>query len=132
MPIIKKEAAVAPRFPTLLAPVDRSPSFTGSPGAPFETIFSGDAMTEREVLEIGRAGLIVALKLSLPVLLFGLVAGVMVSIFQAVTQIQEFTLTFVPKLLAVILALAIFGPWMISTMTHFIQHTYSHMPPVLH
>ena len=74
--------------------------------------------------------LIVALKLSLPVLLFGLIAGVMVSIFQTVTQIQEFTLTFVPKLLAVVTALAIFGPWMLSTMVHFIQYTYNHMPPV--
>ena len=54
-------------------------------------------MSERDVLEIGRYALIVALKLSMPVLLFGLVAGVLVSLFQAVTQIQEFTLTFVPK-----------------------------------
>ncbi len=75
--------------------------------------------------------LIVALKLALPVLLFGLVAGVMVSIFQTVTQIQEFTLTFVPKLLAVVTALAIFGPWMMSTMVHFLQYTYNHMPPVM-
>ncbi|HZO91198.1 MAG TPA: flagellar biosynthesis protein FliQ [Chthonomonadaceae bacterium] len=88
-------------------------------------------MTQPEVLQIGRNALIVALQLSLPVLLFGLVAGVLVSIFQAVTQIQEFTLTFVPKLLAVVLALAIFGPWMLSTMVHFLTYTYSHMPPVI-
>ncbi len=88
-------------------------------------------MTEKEVLEIARNTLMVTLELSLPVLLFGLVTGVMVSIFQAVTQIQEFTLTFVPKLLAVILALAIFGPWMLSTMLHFVNYTYSHMPPVI-
>lgn len=88
-------------------------------------------MTERDVLEVGRNALITALELSLPVLLFGLVAGVLVSIFQSVTQIQEFTLTFVPKLLAVVLALAIFGPWMLSTMLHFITYTYGHMPPVL-
>ncbi|HZP80325.1 MAG TPA: flagellar biosynthesis protein FliQ [Chthonomonadaceae bacterium] len=88
-------------------------------------------MTEKDVLEVGRNALIVALKLSLPVLMFGLVAGVLVSIFQAVTQIQEFTLTFVPKLLAVILALALFGPWMLSTMIHFMTYTYSHMPPVV-
>lgn len=88
-------------------------------------------MTEKDVLEVGRNALIVALKLSLPVLMFGLVAGVLVSIFQAVTQIQEFTLTFVPKLLAVILALALFGPWMLSTMIHFMTYTYNHMPPVV-
>ncbi len=88
-------------------------------------------MTDLDVLEAGRHVLIVALQLSLPVLLFGLVAGVCVSIFQAVTQIQEFTLTFVPKLLAVVSALALFGPWMLATMVHFMQDTYSHMPPVI-
>jgi flagellar biosynthesis protein FliQ len=87
-------------------------------------------MTERDVLEIGRHALMVALKLSLPVLLFGLVVGVLVSIVQAVTQIQEFTLTFVPKLLAVILALALFGPWMLATMTQFFIYTYNHMGPI--
>ena len=88
-------------------------------------------MTQRDVLDAGRHTLMIALQLSLPVLLFALVAGVMVSIFQAVTQIQEFTLTFVPKLLAVILALALFGSWMISTMVHFFTDVYNHMPPVV-
>jgi flagellar biosynthesis protein FliQ len=87
-------------------------------------------MTERDVLEIGRYALIVALKLSMPVLMFGLVAGVLVSLFQAVTQIQEFTLTFVPKLIAVIVALALFGPWMLTTMTQFFTYTYTHMGPI--
>ena len=54
-------------------------------------------MTQKDVLDIGRQTLIIALQLSLPVLLAGLVAGVLVSIFQAVTQIQEFTLTLVPQ-----------------------------------
>ncbi len=88
-------------------------------------------MTDHAVLDAGREVLIVCLKLSLPVLLFGLVAGVLVSIFQAVTSIQEFTLTFVPKLLAVVAALALFGPWMLATMVQFMQHTYNHMPPVM-
>ena len=88
-------------------------------------------MTQRDVLDAGRHTLIIALQLSLPVLLFALVAGVLVSIFQAVTQIQEFTLTFVPKLLAVILAIALFGSWMISTMVHFFTDVYNHMPPVV-
>jgi flagellar biosynthetic protein FliQ len=89
-------------------------------------------MTQRDVLDAGRHTLTVALQLSLPVLLFALVAGVLVSIFQAVTQIQEFTLTFVPKLLAVMLALGLFGSWMISTMVRFFTDVYNHMPPVLH
>ena len=87
-------------------------------------------MTEKDVLEIGRHGLVIALQLSLPILLCGLITGVLVSIFQAVTQIQEFTLTFVPKLLAVVTALAIFGPWMLSTMIHFMTYTYNHMSPL--
>ncbi len=92
--------------------------------------FGGAFLTDRAVLDAGREMLIIALKLSLPVLMFGLVAGVLVSLFQAVTQIQEFTLTFVPKLLAVILALAIFGPWMLNSLVGFFKMTFTHMPPV--
>lgn len=87
-------------------------------------------MSEREVLEVARAALLVTLKLSLPVLLCGLIAGVTVSLFQTVTQIQEYTLAFVPKLLAVVLALALFGPWMMATMTQFMTSVFQHMPPV--
>jgi flagellar biosynthetic protein FliQ len=87
-------------------------------------------MTDKDALDIGREALLVALKLSLPVLLSGLITGVLVSLFQAVTQIQEFTLTFVPKLLAVIASLAVFGPWMLATMVHFFTETYNHMPPL--
>lgn len=87
-------------------------------------------MTENDVLQIGRSALTVALELALPVLLFGLVTGVMVSIFQAVTQIQEFTLTFVPKLLAIVTALALFGPWMMVTLVHFITYCFNHGAPV--
>ena len=89
-------------------------------------------MSQSEVLEISRHCLLVALQLALPILLFGLVAGVLVSIFQAVTQIQEFTLTFVPKMLAVVLALIIFGPWMLSTLVNFIVQTFNRMPPITH
>jgi len=87
-------------------------------------------MTEREVLEIGRQCMVVTLQLALPVLLFGLVAGILVSIFQAVTQIQEFTLTFIPKMLAVLFALVLFGPWMLSTMVNFLVNIFHRMPPI--
>jgi flagellar biosynthesis protein FliQ len=87
-------------------------------------------MTEQDVLNVSRQCLMVTLQLAMPILLFGLVAGVLVSIFQAVTSIQEFTLTFVPKLLAVILALIIFGPWMLSTMVNFTVNLFNKMPPV--
>lgn len=89
-------------------------------------------MSQSEILTISREVILVTLELSLPILLFGLVAGVLVSIFQAVTSIQEFTLTFVPKLLAVVLALMIFGSWMLTTLVNFMVTTYQHMPPITH
>lgn len=87
-------------------------------------------MTEGEVINIAHECIIVALKLSLPILLLGLVAGVAISLFQAVTQIQEFTLTFVPKLLAVVLGLVVFGSWMLSTIVQFTIRVFTYMPPV--
>ncbi len=89
-------------------------------------------MSQSDVLTVSREVILVTLELSLPILLFGLVAGVLVSIFQAVTSIQEFTLTFVPKLLAVVLALMIFGSWMLTTLVNFMVTTYQHMPPITH
>lgn len=74
--------------------------------------------------------MIVALSVSMPVLLFGLIAGVLTSVFQAVTQIQEMTLSFVPKILAVILALMLFGSWMIDQMVTFTQDSFTHIPPI--
>lgn len=66
------------------------------------------------------------LQIALPILMAGLVAGVLVSIFQAVTQIQEFTLTFVPKLIAVIGALVVFGPWMLGALMDFFVRMFTH------
>lgn len=63
-----------------------------------------------------------------PMLLFALVVGLLISIFQAVTQINEMTLTFVPKILAVALALLIFLPWMINRMTDFTNHLVDMIP----
>jgi flagellar biosynthetic protein FliQ len=70
---------------------------------------------------IGLAGQAVftVLKVSAPMLLIGLVVGLLISIFQATTQIQEQTLAFVPKIIAVLLALLLFGPWILSTLVDF-------------
>jgi flagellar biosynthetic protein FliQ len=87
-------------------------------------------MTERDVMEIARNALIVTLKLSMPVLLAGLVVGVFISIMQAITQIQEFTLSFVPKLLAVLLTLALLGPWMLTTLIGFLNQTFLQLPNI--
>ncbi len=88
-------------------------------------------MDSAHALDAGREFILVTLKLSLPILLPGLIVGILVSIFQAATQIQEFTLTFVPKLLVIITVLVVLGSWMLSTMVAYITHTFSHMGPVL-
>ncbi len=85
-------------------------------------------MTPQMVVAIGREALMVTLMISGPMLLFGLIVGLVISIFQAVTQIHEMTLTFVPKILAVALALLIFLPWMINIATDFARHMFDLIP----
>ena len=80
------------------------------------------------VISIGREALTVVLLVSGPMLAFGLVIGLIISIFQAVTQINEMTLTFVPKILAVALALLVFLPWMINTLVDFARHMFDMIP----
>ncbi|RMD96822.1 MAG: flagellar biosynthetic protein FliQ [Calditrichaeota bacterium] len=76
-------------------------------------------MTQEFVLAIMKNALWTTLLVAGPILLLGLVAGLAVGIFQAVTQIQEMTLTFIPKILLVALALALFLPWMLNQMLTF-------------
>jgi len=88
-------------------------------------------MTPQMVVAIGREALTVTLLVAAPMLVFGLVIGLIISIFQAVTQINEMTLTFVPKILAVALALLVFMPWMISMLTDFTRHMYDLIPTLV-
>jgi flagellar biosynthetic protein FliQ len=81
-------------------------------------------MTPNEAIVLFQRALIMALLLAGPMLIFGLVAGVAVSIFQAVTQIQEMTLTFIPKILAVVAALFLFMPWMLNQMIRYTTETF--------
>jgi flagellar biosynthetic protein FliQ len=83
------------------------------------------------VLTFGREALTLLLMVSLPVLLTVLAVGLVVSIFQAVTQINENTLSFVPKLVAAVLVFAIAGPWMLSTVVDFIRRTIENIPSAL-
>ncbi|MFC4768799.1 flagellar biosynthesis protein FliQ [Effusibacillus consociatus] len=71
------------------------------------------------VIQLGQQALWVTLKISAPVLILGLVVGLLVSILQATTQVQEQSLAFIPKILAVIVALAVFGPWMLTVILDF-------------
>ena len=80
------------------------------------------------VIGIGRGALELTFALAGPVLLFGLVAGLAVSIFQAMTQIHEMTLTFIPKIVATAAALVLFGPWMLARLIGFTTTLFQSLP----
>ncbi len=81
-------------------------------------------------MEIGAKAMWVTLQVSLPVLGVSLVVGLLVSIFQAVTQLQEPTLTFIPKILATVLVIVVAGPWMMNTMLAYTVELWSLIPSV--
>jgi len=85
-------------------------------------------LTPDQAIQIAREAMLVTLLLSAPMLGFGLIVGLLVSIFQAVTQINEMTLTFVPKILAVAAAMAIFLPWIIRTLVDFTVNLLNQLP----
>ena len=88
-------------------------------------------MNAQAVLTFAQEALLLLLTVSLPVLLTGMVVGLVVSIFQAVTQINESTLSFVPKMVAAVVVFAVAGPWMISTIVDFIRRTFENIPTAL-
>lgn len=85
-------------------------------------------MTEAMLATFARDTLIVTMELAMPILLVGLVVGVAISLFQAVTQISELTLTFVPKLLAVFAVVVILGPWMLRNILRFTANMFASLP----
>ncbi|MDE6168248.1 MAG: flagellar biosynthesis protein FliQ [Acetatifactor sp.] len=82
-------------------------------------------MTVDAVADIMRDALFLIIKTAMPLLLVSLIVGLSVSIFQTVTSIQEQTLTFVPKILAIFLSLILFGQWMITGMVEFMTQLWS-------
>ena len=88
-------------------------------------------MTQEVILDIVREGLFTIIMVSAPPLLMGLAAGLIMSIFQTVTSIQEQTLAFIPKILAVLLSLLLFGPFMLDRLTRFFTLLISNMPDYL-
>ncbi|MDO9004624.1 MAG: flagellar biosynthesis protein FliQ [Aquabacterium sp.] len=88
-------------------------------------------MDPQQVLTIGRDGLLTLLTVCAPILMVVLAVGLIVSIFQAATQIHEATLSFVPKLLAAFATLGIAGPWMLSTLVDYIQQVLQSIPNVV-
>ncbi len=82
---------------------------------------------EQYLLDVARDALLTVMKISAPVLLIGLSVGLIVSILQATTQIQEQSLHFVPKILAMLVALLLLGSWMLTTMKEFTLRMYESM-----
>lgn len=85
-------------------------------------------MTPEHVVEVGRNALEVLLLVSAPLLGVALIVGLSVSVLQAVTQINENTLSFVPKLLALAATLGLAGPWVLAMLTDFIRETFQSIP----
>lgn len=85
-------------------------------------------MTSQFVVGFGKEALELTLMLSAPLLLTGMMVGLVVSIFQATTQIQEMTLIFVPKIVAVIVALIFFAPWLLQILTSYTTNLYMNIP----
>jgi len=85
-------------------------------------------MDAQQVLTVGQQGLTLLLMVAAPVLLVVLVVGLVVSVFQAATQINEATLSFVPKVIAAAAVLALAGPWMLSTLVEYIRSTLMAIP----
>ena len=85
-------------------------------------------MDSAQVFTFGQQGLMMLLTVSAPMLLVILIVGVLVSIFQAATQINEATLSFVPKLIAAVAVIAVAGPWMMSTLVDYLRNMLLAIP----
>ncbi len=88
-------------------------------------------MNAQQVFTLGQEGLTQLLMVSAPVLLVVLAVGLVISIFQAATQISEATLSFVPKVVAAVAVMAFAGPWMMSTLVEYLQRTLQSIPSVI-
>lgn len=82
-------------------------------------------MTVSQIMQVVQAALLMALKVSAPILLVGMAVGLVISIIQAATQIHEQTITFVPKLFAIAVVMIVLGPWMLTTINDFTKYIFS-------
>ncbi len=88
-------------------------------------------MTPQTVLTIGQQALEIMLIISAPLLLAALLVGLLISVLQAATQINEMTLSFIPKLIAMVAVLVIAGPWMLNMMIDYIRRLFESIPTVI-
>ncbi len=87
-------------------------------------------MSDAEVFGIAQEALMTALLLAAPILIVSLVIGLVISVFQAITQINEVTLTFVPKIFGVFAVAALMGPWMVGTMVGYTHRLFVALPHI--
>jgi flagellar biosynthesis protein FliQ len=87
-------------------------------------------MSDATVIALAKDALLTAFLVAAPILIVSLVIGVVVSVFQAMTQINEITMTFVPKIFGVFAVAALLGPWMVGTMVTYTQRLFSMLPLV--
>lgn len=85
-------------------------------------------MTPESVMSIGRHAIEITLMIAAPMLLTALIIGLIVSVFQAATQINEATLSFIPKLVGIFVALIVAGPWMLSVMLDYMRGVFTSIP----
>jgi len=85
-------------------------------------------MTPESVMTIGRQAMEITLMVAAPMLLVALIIGLIVSIFQAATQINEATLSFIPKLIGIFVALVVAGPWILSVMLDYMRQVFTGIP----
>ncbi|MEP5765386.1 MAG: flagellar biosynthesis protein FliQ [Halieaceae bacterium] len=83
------------------------------------------------ILQIGRESLYLTVMLAAPLLLSALAVGLLIGVFQAATQIQEQTLSFIPKLIALVFALVLGGPWMVNSWVFFCRHLFEQIPTLI-
>lgn len=88
-------------------------------------------MTPTTVIDLGRQAIEVTLMVSAPLLLAAVVTGLVISIFQAATQINEMTLSFVPKVVAMFITLVVAGPWLLTILTDFIRRLFESIPTMI-
>ena len=88
-------------------------------------------MTPTTVISIGREALEIMLLVSAPLFIAALVTGLLVSVFQAATQINEATLSFVPKLLVIFVTLIVAGPWMLTLLTDYMRRIFESIPGII-
>jgi flagellar biosynthesis protein FliQ len=88
-------------------------------------------MSQDTVINLATQAMVLALKIAGPILVLGLIIGLLVSIFQAVTSIQEQSLSFIPKIIGVAVLIVVLGPWMLGQMVDYVQNLYLAIPSLI-